>query len=345
MGQKEIRLTIDSRNGGNGDVWMRLVGFYVIAALKPEIKIRILIPAFLRNLAKHTFSDRLEILNDEQECESPLIYTSLGFKDLFIGIVKGEKYISPYQRSVIIDKKKRQFKDVVNIILFNLSDYAGWIQVPAWSSIKLYQGYLDIIGVKKIREIDYEQFVTQLESDSERLYSKLNSNLPISPELTIPKDLEQNVVIFPTGTSRQFIPVNWAVKNFPDAYFAFFYRDPDAELFQKNGLKIVFFYKEPGDIIFLSQKAKWTISTDSFPSHLLQYSSNKCSITITEVLKSRIISPVFKGKVIDAEVSCHPCLHLDRKNHPKCAAGYEECLNWKNNTYTNNLKASAAKAN
>jgi hypothetical protein len=253
------------------------------------------------------------------------------------GISKGKRYISPYQRSVINDKKNKQFKDSINILLFTIADFFGVVQVPSLKWITVYQGYLDVIGIKKLRKISYEQYIAQLQSDYELIYTKLNSNIPVSSELQFPGDLKEKIVIFPTGTSRQFIPVWWAKENLPDAYYAFFYKDKEADMFKAAGLKIVYFYKEPGDIIALSHCAKWTISTDSFPSHLLQSASNKCSITITEVLRSRIISPVFKGQVIDAQVNCHPCLHLDRKNHPYCAAGYTECLNWKNKVYTENI--------
>lgn len=332
------KLFVDSTKGGNGDIWMRLVSFYAIAGVLTDLEIHLLIPGFLRELAKHTFEDRLIIADDNETDKFKLSYSNLGMRHLLKGISQGKQYISPYQRSVINDRKQKQLKDTINTWLFTIADVLGVVQVPAWKWIKVYQGYLDIIGIKKLRKVNYEQFITQMQADYDLVYNKLNSSLlPISPELKMPPDLKQSTVIFPTGTSRQFIPVWWAQQNLPNAYYAFFFKDPEADKFKTAGLKTVFFYKEPGDIVALSNSAGWTVSTDSFPSHLLQYASNKCSITITEVLRSRIISPVFKGKVIDAEVTCHPCLHLDRKNHPLCAAGYSECQNWKSHVYTTNL--------
>lgn len=335
--EKSKKLIINSSNGGNGDIWMRLVSFYVIAGILSNYEIHLLIPAFFKKLAQYTFGDRLIFIDAQNIDLVQFEYTNLGLKDLIKDISRGRRYISPYQRSVIRDKKKRKIKDIINITLFTITDFLGLIQVPAWKWIDAYQGYLDIIGIKKLRNVSYEQYLIQLESDSKIICSKLNAQLPISPELQLPYDLKDNIIIFPTGTSRQFVPVWWAKKYFPDAYYAFFYKDTEADLFKAAGLKTVFFYKEPGDIIALSKLAKWTISTDSFPSHLLQYASNNCSITITEVLKSRIISPVFKGKVIDAQVDCHPCLHLARKVQPLCAAGFNECQNWKSALYTNDL--------
>ncbi len=335
-------IAIDSSAGGNGDVWMRLVGFYILAGLQKEIQIKILLPKIFRNLANVVFGDRLIIMTDEDSREGLLVYTSLGFVTLFKGMVQGTKYIVPYQRSIVHDKKKYQLKDFLNVKIFNLTNFLGIAQVPAWSHIELYQGFLDIVAIKKLRIISYENFIVQLKLDYDSLFSRLNKTIPISDDLVKPIDLPENILVFPTGTSRQFIPVWWAKKHLPNAYFSFFYKDKDAEAFKEQGLKIIYFYKEPGDIIELSKHAKWTITTDSFASHLLQYASERCTITITEVLKSRIISPAFKGHVIDSEVACHPCLHLDRSNHPYCAAGHTECLNWKNTTYTQNLLRSIA---
>jgi len=340
MPKAREKLFVDSSTGGNGDIWMRLASFYAASALVPEYEIHLLIPPFLRRLARFTFGDRLFITDQEDFPGQHLKYTTLGIKHLMIGILKGDRYISPYQRVVIHDKGKRRAKDWLNISLFNACNYMGWVSVPAWTYITYYQGFLEIVGIKEFRHIAYEDFASQLEADYEVLFARLNGDIPLSKELCIPSDMDENVVVFPTGTSRQFIPVSWAKKHLPHAYYAFFHKDEDAELFRDSGLKTISFYKEPGDIIALSQKAKWTISTDSFPSHLLQYSSRNCTVTITEVLKSRIISPVFKGKVVDSEVSCHPCLHLDRKNHPLCMAGFKECQNWLHPIYTDHILKS-----
>lgn len=332
--EKEETISIDSTSGGNGDIWMRLVSFYAISLLKPEFKFQIKIPVFIADLATYTFGDRLTIISDNTECD--YTFTSLGIKHMIKDILKGRKFISPYARSVIKDKKKKEFKDLINLVLYNLMDNLGYIQVPEEKWIEVYQGYLDIIGLKKIRSVSYESYVNQLNQDYPILFKKLNSvGLPTSPELTIPADLNENIVVFPTGTSRQFIPVWWAKENIPNAYFAFFFKDKEAAVFIKNGLKVVYFYKEAGDIIALSKAAKRTLSTDSFPSHLLQYATSNCVITITEVLKSRIIAPVYKGQVVDNRVACHPCLHIVKTLN--CAAGYKECLNWKNIHYTQDL--------
>ncbi|MEJ7560464.1 MAG: hypothetical protein WKF66_19300 [Pedobacter sp.] len=329
-------ITIDSTKGGNGDVWMRLVSFYAFAKLLPGLKFRICVPAFLRDLAEFTFGDRLTIVSDFQG-KVDLTYTHLGIKDLLKPILGGQRFISPYQRSVIKDKKKKELKDRINTIIFDIADFFGFVQLPDSKYITFYQGYLDVIGIKKLRSVNYERYLEQLLADYPLLVQKQMGNLPVSEELTIPDNLPQSILVYPTGTSRQFVPMWWAVKYMPDAYYAFFFKDPDLLEFANAGLKVIAFYKEPGDIIRLSQVARWTMSTDSFPSHLLQYATANCTLVLTEVLKSRIVSPVFKGKVVNSLAPCHPCLHMARNLHPLCAAGFKECLNWRNPVYTHDI--------
>jgi len=337
---RRIKIYIDSNNGGNGDIWMRLVSFYTIAALIPKVTICIRVPSFFYSISSHTFKDRIEIVSSQINDRSVLEYTNLGFKDIIRPMINGKRFISPYQRAVIHDRKEKKIKDVLNIILFSILDIIGLVKVPKKKWITAYQGYLDIIGIKEISHINYETYVYQLKKDSIILLEKLKHNLPISSNLDIPLHLKDSILIFPNGTSRQFIPVLWALKHLPDAYYCFFNKDEYANEFQQAGLKTVFFYEQPGDIIYLSQQAKWTISTDSFPSHLIQYSNYSSTIVLTEVLKSRVISPSYLGEVVDAEASCHPCLHLARKSSPFCAAGYIECLNWASKTYTQNILSS-----
>jgi hypothetical protein len=332
---KKQKLAIDSMNGGNGDIWMRLGGLYSVAGLLPHLEISILIPESLRYLARHTFSDRLIILENQSE-KIRLRYTSLGLRDLIKGFAKGYRYIVPYHRVVINNRKKKQLKDRINIFVFNIASRLGLVYIPEWQWITSYQGYLDIIGLDILKKMHYNLFVDQLLSDYNLIYTKLSHDIPGSDQLVMPHDLAQNIVVFPNGTGRQFLPVWWAKKYLPMAYFAFYHMDKDVLEFKNSGLKIIEFY-QPGDIILLSKSASWTITTDSFPSHLLQSATKNCTITLTEAPKYRIISPAFKGKVVEAEVSCHPCLHLDRKNHVRCEAGYLECLNWGNKIYTNNI--------
>lgn len=313
---------------------MRLLGFYTIAGIRPDLDIQILVPEFLRPLARLTWGDRIKIV-DAKTPQMKYSYSTLGIKDLIPGILKGEKYIEPFHKNVIQDKKTKQLKDYVNLFIFDLLDLFGIVNVPPASISKTYHGYLEIVSIKFLRNISWEKYSEQVNKDYPEIFKRLNGDIPLSPELKIPADIRESIVVFPNGTSRQFVPVEWARANFPNAYYALFHKDNEVKEFTDAGLKVIPYYKEPGDIIAIAKDAKWTISTDSFPSHLLQTANERTTVCITEVSLSRVISPGFKGKVVDSEVPCHPCVHLTR-NVP-CAAGYMECLNWKNPTYTLNI--------
>lgn len=328
------QLHVDASTGGRGDIWMRLVGFYAVAGLRPDVEIHILLPEFLRPLAEKIYGDRIHIANSKTP-EMKYSYSTMGIKDLLPGILKGEKYIAPFHKAVIEDKKQKKLKDFINLIIFDIADVFGVIHVPPASISKTYHGYLETVSIKMLRNITFQAFSDQVNKDYPVLFDRLNGDIPLSPELVIPEDVKDNVVVFPNGTSRQFVPVEWAKANLPNAYYALFHKDNEVKLFKENGLKVIPYYKEPGDIIAIAKNAKWNVSTDSFPSHLLQTANERLTVTITEVVPSRVISPGFKGKVVDNEVACHPCLHLNR-NIP-CAAGYYECLNWKNKKYTDNI--------
>ena len=331
MNKKNIK--VDCSKGGNGDIWMRLVGFYTVAYLLPDYKFTIKVPIYFKELALLTFSERLDIITNHTNQKEFLHYTHLGIKDLFKPILLGYRFISPYQRAVIHDKKKKELKDLINTIIFRLLNLFEIVLVPDKKWILFYQGYMDIVAIKAIKKIVYSEFIDQLNSDFPFNVNKLRGNTLVSLELAVPSDINNSILVFPTGTGRQFMPIWWALKYLPDAYYAFFIKDNDSREFENAGLKVCFYF-EPSDIIYLANKAKWTISTDSFPSHLLQYYNIKTTIVLTGTMKSRIISTTFKGYVIDSVASCHPCLHKARKLHPFCAAGFKECINWESNIYT-----------
>lgn len=331
---KSKPLHIDASTGGRGDIWMRLLGFYAVAGLKPELDVHILVPEFLRPLAKVTYGDRLTIA-DGKTPQMKYSYSTLGIKDLIPGILKGEKYIEPFHKNVIEDKKDKKFKDTINLALFDVLDALGIVHVAPANISKTYHGYLEVASIKWLRHISWESFAEQVNKDFPIIYERLNGDIPLSPELKIPDDIQQNVVVFPNGTSRQFVPVQWAKTHLPDAYYAFFHKDNEVQIFTDAGLKVIPYYKEPGDIIAIAKNAKWNVTTDSFPSHLLQTANKNCTVCITEVSLGRVISPSFKGPVVDSQVPCHPCVHLTRR--VPCAAGYMECLNWSNASYTQQI--------
>ncbi len=334
---KKDNLYVDCSVGGSGDLWMRLVGFYSMAILKPNLEIYLFVKLSFRPFMKKIFGDRLHFV-DSKPKQMKLTYTGIGLKDLIPLILKGERFIAPFQRIVVAERKQKSFKDPINLLLFGVMDKLGLIHVPPTKVMSSYHGYLETAGIKKLRDVAYETFKNQVNEDYPILYEKLNQDLPLSPELIIPDDIGENIVFFANGNSRQFAPLWWAQKHFPIAYYAFFHEEEDLKIFRDAGMKVIPFYKEIGDMVEISKRAKWTVCTDSFSSHVLQSSNKNCTVLITEVVPERVVSPAFKGPVVDNEVACHPCVHSWRVI--PCEAGLFECLNWKNNRYTENIKKS-----
>ena len=333
-------LVIDIRKGGFGDNWMRLAAFYSVAALHPKLSLRVIISEKLLRIAKHTFGDRIEF--DIKEDARAVSYDSRGLRDLIPLIIKGRRFAAPYHRGGMLSKSRWTLKDRVNTSIFTLCDWLGFVHLTPWAAYSQYQGYVEAVTLAPFRRLTVAEYWAQAQADYPVIKAKLEGEVPCSPELVVSEDLHGVTLVFPTGTGRQFIPLWWARENLPDACYAFFCKDPDLRLFAEAGLRTVAFYAEPGDIIALARAAHWTLTTDSFPSHVLQYASERTTVLLTEHTRRSTVTACFGGKVIEATAPCHPCPHLERKGFPLCKAGHAECINWLSPYYTQAVKMSAA---
>jgi len=264
-------------------------------------------------------------------------------RDLISPVLRGRRFASPYGRVVIHDSKRRNLKDRLNMIALAAGDKARVVFSPPWFSLNHYQGYAEVVVIPALRDISPAEFNAGLARDYMEIRGRL-WDAPRSPEFKPPSGLEQKILIFPTGTSRQFVPLEWARANLPEAVFAFFHKDPDLELWRKAGMEVVAFYSEPGDMLSLSAVARATASTDSFPSHFLQYCAPRLVVMLTELERHRVVSPAFDGQVVPSLAPCHPCLHMERKRFPLCQAGHPACLNWQSPQYASLLKRALAAA-
>lgn len=332
------RLRIDSQNGGKGDVWMRLASLFAMSEMK-NTQTEIIVDESMLTIAQKVFGDRLMVIK-ETGTPGRFIFTSRGLKDLVKPMAKGKRFLLPYALGIFYRKKNKGIKDYLNFILLHAAQAAGFIRLSRVDSRRVYQGFAEISMLKPFKKIDYNDFTIQLGKDWDILSQRLHQ-LDKSSRLTIPGDLPEKILVFPTGTGRQFIPAWWAQQYLPGAYYAFFAADKEKQQFQEKGLTVIEYYA-PGDIIVLAREASQVLATDSFPSHLIQYLSAKVTVALTESPAPQVISPAFKGKYIPSMAPCHPCLHLDRGNHPYCEAGYKECLNWRNPQYSDAILVGVA---
>jgi len=329
-------IMIDTRKGGLGDIWMRLVAMYSLSKLVPQINLKVVVPEKLLSFSQFVLGDRLDL--QCTELPKSIQFTSLGIRDLLVPVIMGQRFALPYARAVIRDRKSKSLKQFVNASLLSFFDTINLLQVPPLVATDEYQGYLESVALKRFRNTSPNEFYHQLSDDYAHIAGRIQDDaLPYSDSLQIPEDLATKTVVFPTGTGRQFMPAWWARKHLPDAYFAFFESDKDRKEYRDIGLRTVSFFREPGDILILARHAKYAIATDSFCSHLIQYSGrSNITILMTELAKRRVISPSFKGCVVDSLAPCYPCLHLARGASKLCQAGHLECLNWENPVYSLN---------
>ncbi len=333
-------LCVDLTIGGNGDNWMRLAGLYTAAALRPERPIVCVLPKMLRSLAPAAFGDRLQFL--DRPNAKTLAYTNRGLKDLLRPALSGKRFLVPYHRVMIQDWDLNSAKDKFNIAAFSLFDRLDWMQLPPWPALNVYQGYLEVVTIRALRDITWEEFLGQARGDYDLLFQNLAGDLPLSPELSLPPDIGVRVAVFPSGTGHQFMPVGWAARNLPDAVYCFFERDKEQERFADAGLRVLHFHREPGDIIEIARRASWAITTDSFASHMLQYSTERVVLALAEFPRARVVSPFFRGVIVDSAAPCSPCPHLERGHFPACKAGLKKCLTWQQPAYTQKIVATVA---
>jgi hypothetical protein len=201
--------------------------------------------------------------------------------------------------------------------------------------LQWYQGYSEIVLIPSLRNISPEEFNRQVAADAPHISHRIAG---LARESAAPGSsmVAGRVVVFPTGSGRQFIPLEWARENLPNAVFALHERDPDLQLWHGADLAVIV-YSTPEQIAALGLMARVALTTDSFPSHVLQYSGAEVVVLITGTARFRVVAPGFRGQVVDAVAPCHPCPHLERRGFPKCKEGHEVCLNWELRTYTSKI--------
>lgn len=315
---------------------MRCAAFYSAAQLKGLSQVELIVPQKTLPFLSHVFGDRLGFTASAKTAD--IAFSNRGIRDLISLCVSGKRFVSPYARAVIRDKRAKGLKPILNSIALSLTDLVGWIRVPPHCAIDEYQGYLELVGLRQFRDLKLEAYYGQAAKDFNEIRSRcLHEDLPISESFALPTGIGHSTLVFPSGTSRTFIPARWSKKHLPNAMFAFFEGDSDRLEYEKLGLKTVFFFREPGDIIELARHAKTVIATDSFCSHLIQFAIPSATILLTELSRQRIVSPSFEGKVVESVAPCHPCLKMARGVCSTCQAGFEECLNWSDASYASNL--------
>jgi hypothetical protein len=143
------------------------------------------------------------------------------------------------------------------------------------------------------------------------------------------------IVVFPSGSSHQIMPPQFAAKVLPSAEFAFHEKDDLSKDYEQAGLTVIRFGNPPEQICELIASASTVFCTDSFPSHLAQMWKDKAVVMMTEMMARITYHPCFPAsRVMESRAECNPCRKLVRIGpHPQCTAGRMFCSTWDDPEY------------
>jgi len=325
------QLSVDTRIGGLGDVWMRLHALHGMSALTPRLRIRVTVKPEVAEIAHAAFGSRLTI--ETQPGRGAIVFTHRGLSEIGPRILRGERFSPIFRRTILNDRPERSARDLVNDSLYSLFAAAGRVFLTDPRCLERFSGWLQISGLPPARGIPWEAARTQLMQDFPAIRARLQALVPDRPAA--------GTVIFPSGSSFQVMPPEFAREHFADAVFAFHPGDRYQKLLAPHGLKIVHF-DTPAAMLALASRARHLVVTDSFPSHLLQSYTPRVIVALSHYPRRRIIHPAFDGRIVDSTAPCCPCLTLARKPGVRCGAGREDCLVWSDAVYLAKLQRTLA---
>ena len=323
-------LEVDTRTGGFGDVWMRLHALYALMSLVPGLRIKVAVSGALLEIAQAVFADRLSITREP--AAGAFTFTHLGIRDIATGLLRGTRFVNPFQATIAHDRHARDFKNGLNEALFRLLAATGRLVLSDIGAIESYHGWLQISRLPPARPCTVVSAMEQMARDLPEVRARLHAILSEKPG--------SELVIFPSGTSFQVMPPAVAREHFPAAAFAFHVSDGYQAQYRSAGLKVIHF-ETPLTMLALASAARRVICTDSFPSHLLQTYTRRTVLALSHYPRRRIVHPGFDGVVIDSTATCCPCVTRARTEGAKCPAGYAFCSTWNDPQYLTKLSSVA----
>jgi len=317
-------MIIDSRIGGLGDVWMRLLALHTLSRLTSQ-RHTILVNSALLPLATNLFGERIEICHKGR---GDVIYTHLGLRHLLGGMIKGDRYVLPFYWLMRRHRKTTTLKHRLNDAAILSTAKMGLIRLTDPAKVADYAGYMELSALPPFAYIGFDQFCSEASRDLPELQLRLKTLGSTYPPRT------GEVVVYPSGSAHQIMPHTWATRHLSGARFVFHRSDPYAREFRENGLKVEIF-DTVDDLLRSGLGARRIICTDSFPSHFWQVYTTNVLLLQTEQLSSYIVHPGFPtSQVISSRAPCCPCLHIARDTGlTPCQTGHLNCLTWQNPAY------------
>lgn len=315
-------ILIDARSGRLGDCLMRMVGLYA-AATYHDVPLEVVPHSSLELIARRIFNRRITVVSN---LDRPADYTfsSLGLRRIFPLGFGRSAVAAPYHRTVLWGIHKSSPYTCLKSVALTVLDRFGMVLSPPNSLREAYHGFAEACCLKNLRVSEPDKLNVVCRS----IWPELQSNL----QSKINGTLDSRVAVFPSGTSQQFMPAAWAAKWLPNANFYFHDSDQRRRTFESAGLQIKIFCS-PEDIVRIGQASRWTITTDSFPSHVLQIATNRLTVCLTRERATRVVAPGFGGVVVHSSAACSPCAG-PTSDPERCRVGLVECSSWGNTNYS-----------
>jgi hypothetical protein len=312
-------MIIDSRIGGLGDVWMRLLALYTVSGLVPD-RHTLIVPASLFPIAEKLFSDRIEIV---KEGKADAVYTHYGLRHLYRGMMHGVKYVHPFHWILHETNTARSIKTSINEFAIGVAARSGRLLLPHRDLVWEYQGFMELSALEPFADITVKQFEIASGPDLLSLSSILQKLIPYDGTYS------DKVVVFPSGTAHQIMPPRFALDYLSSAIFAFHARDSFARDYEALGLRVVYF-TSPEEMLALGHSARSVLCTDSFPSHLWQTWMTGTVVVLSQQTAKQVVHPGFaRSQVVDSTAPCVKCRSRVRLSPTDtCDAGQVFCKTW-----------------
>jgi hypothetical protein len=327
-------MVIDSRIGGMGDIWMRLLALYTLAGLKKQ-EYAIIVKPSLVHIACLLFKDRMSIVS---EGEPDVIYTHYGLRDIALDMMKGRRYVHPFHWILKETRKEDSAKDVVNDLAVRLASGIGGLLLPRKDYLWEYQGFMEMTALEPFFDLSVEEFEAAANQDWLIISQRLRDAYLFKGSPS------GKILVFPSGTAHQIMPSTFARIYLPNAVFAFHEKDNYAKDFKSANLQVVTF-ASPEDMLQLGANASAVICTDSFPSHLWQTWGSRVLLVLSQQTAKQIVHPGFpKEQVIDSVAPCVRCRSRVRTDADhRCDAGNFFCITWEDRRYIQSFQSALAR--
>jgi hypothetical protein len=306
-----------------------------LSRIRPRERHVVYPPGVLVPLSRRLFEGFFDVAEGGP---AEIVISHLGLRHLLPGMLRGQKYYSPFYWILRETRSKLTVKDKINDLGFLVATATTLLSRSSRQYVHEYQGFMEMQGLRPFRDVAVEEYLSEAQKDFDVIHSR-------ALETFGSEGSRHRTVVFPSGSAHQIMPPQLAAKVLSHADFAFHEKDDFAKEFEEAGVGVVRF-SSAEQICELIASASTVFCTDSFPSHLAQMWKEKALLLMTQRKAAMVVHPSFpRLRVIESRAECHPCRNLARivPDH-RCQAGRLFCATWEHPAYMAKLMKEASGA-